>query len=98
MNLQYSDQEGAFIDNTGEIICFATNVYHNSKSHLIVKKEPFIKYLKKNGLNILWTVLGEKQVIGGRTFENEYSGRLEMSGAFYLDNNKFYGKINTKNS
>ena len=73
-------------------------MYHKSKPLLLIKKEPFLKYLEGNGLRIVWTVLGEKLVISGRTFESDSIGRLQISGAFYLDKDKIEGRVNTKNT
>ena len=96
MGLKYSKKEGEFIDNTDKVQCFATNVYHDSKSYLLVKKSSFLKFLKKNNLKIIWTVLGEKQIIGGRSFNADYPGRLEISGTYYFNKEELKGKINTK--
>ncbi len=97
MNLKFSQREGEFIDSSEEVQCFAPDVYHNSKSYLLVRKHSFLKFLKENKLNIVWTVLGEKQIIGGRSFGANYLGRLEISGAYYFENEILVGKINTKN-
>ncbi len=96
MNLQYSHKEGEFLNRDGQLVCFATNVHHNSKSYFLIRKNPFLEFLKENKLNILWTILGEKQVLGGRTFSEGYIGMLEFSGAYYLTENKLGGVINTK--
>lgn len=96
MELIYSQREGEFIDNLNEAQCFATNVYHNSESYLLVKKSSFLKFLNEKNLKIVWTVLGAKEIFGGRSFEAEYHGRLELSGAFYFENNTLTGKLNTK--
>ncbi len=99
MKLVFSKKEGEFIDDTGEIICFDPSVYYDSKSYLLVRKKPFINYLKENNLRILWTVLGEKNIIGGHSNRNKYYERLEISGAYYLnENNEIEGKIKTKNT
>lgn len=98
MNLQYSPKEGEFLSHEGQVVCFATNVHHNSKPYFLIKKKPFLDYLNDNKLNILWTILGEKQVIGGRAFREDYVGRLELNGAYYLAENIIEGKINTKHT
>jgi hypothetical protein len=98
MDLKYSKKEGEFLDNSDKIQCFAPNVYHDSKSYLLVKKSPFLKFLKENNLKIVWTVLGEKQIIGGRSFRTDYLGRIEISGAYYFDKKELKGMINTKNT
>ncbi len=96
MDLKYSQREGEFIDNSEIVQCFAPNVYHDSKSYLLVRKGSFIKFLNENKLKVLWTILGEKQIIGGRSFGTEYHGRLEISGAYYLESEELNGTINTK--
>ncbi|NVK53669.1 MAG: ATP-binding protein [Flavobacteriaceae bacterium] len=98
MDLKYSLREGEFIDNSKIVQCFAPNVYHNSKSYLLVRKNSFLKFLNENNLKVVWTVLGEKQIIGGRSFGTDYLGRLEISGAYYFDGEELKGGINTKNT
>lgn len=95
MNLQYSNKEGEFLDLNNDIICFDTSVYNNSKSYFLIKKEPFLKYLKENNLKIFWTILGKKQIIGGSHRREDYIGQLEFSGAYYFNDNEIKGKINT---
>jgi hypothetical protein len=96
MKLQYSNREGEFVNSSNELICFDTSVHHNSKSHFLIKKKPFLEYLQENKLKIVWTILGEKQIIGGRTFREDYVGMLEFSGAYYFTENVITGTLNTK--
>lgn len=98
MDLKDSQREGEFIDNSEVVQCFAPNVYHDSKSYLLVRKNTFLKFLNENNLNVVWTILGEKQIIGGRSFETDHLGRLEISGAYYFDKEEIKGVINTKNT
>lgn len=98
MDLKYSQREGEFIDNSEVVQCFAPNVYHDSKSYLLVRKCSFLKFLNENKLKIVWTVLGEKQIIGGRSFGDDYLGRLEICGAYYFDNSNLVGRLRTKNT
>jgi hypothetical protein len=96
MQLEYSKKEGEFNNLKGELICFSTNVNNNSKQYFLIKKKPFLDYLQENKLRILWTILGEKQIIGGRTFREDYIGMLEYSGAYFYSEGKLNGKITTK--
>ena len=99
MKLKHSQKEGEFLDISNEVQCFATNVYHDSTSFLLIKKVPFFKFLQDNNLNIVWTVIGEKGIIGGQSLRTDYLGRLEINGAYYFDKNgKIMGNLNTKNT
>jgi hypothetical protein len=96
MQFSYGKREGEFTNGNGEVVCFAPSVYYNSKSYLLIKKEPFLKFLEENKLKIVWTILGQKNIVGGRSNADEYVGRLEVNGAFYLTNNKIEGKLKLK--
>ena len=91
MGLKNSKVEGSYEDKDGNIVCFATEAVNNSRAHLLIKKEPFLRMLNENNLNIVWTLLGEKGVIGGSLISKNHFGRIEFSGAFYLDNGKLNG-------
>lgn len=91
MGLKNSKVEGSYEDKDGNIICFATEAVNNSRAHLLIKKEPFLRMLNENNLNIVWTLLGEKRVIDGSLISENHFGRIEFSGAFYLDNGKLNG-------
>ena len=95
MDLANGEIEGSFKDQNGTIVCFAAEAIHASKAHLLVKKEPFLKMLSENGFEIVWTLLGEKGVIGGSLPSNHNYGRQEFSGAFYFYNNQLKGSHKT---
>ncbi|GAB3167546.1 AVAST type 2 anti-phage system protein Avs2 [Telluribacter humicola] len=96
MRLKYSQNEGEFLNTANEVQCFAPNVYNSSKPSLLIKKKPFLNWLQEHNLKIAWTCLGEKLIIGGSTFGKDYSGRLEISGVYYLDNCAIVGRLNLK--
>ena len=97
MNLKHSNNEGEFLNKNEEIVCFDPSVFNDSKSYLIIKKKPFLEFLRTNDLKIIWTIIGEKQIIGGSWNSNNSHKRLEISGAYYLnDNDEIGGDISTK--
>lgn len=96
MGLRYGDREGEFISDSGELQCFAANVHHDSKSYLLIKRESFSKFLSENNLKIVWTILGEKQIMGGSAFGTDFPGRVEISGSYYFDQDELRGNLNTK--
>ncbi|MGL4926141.1 MAG: AVAST type 2 anti-phage system protein Avs2 [Plesiomonas shigelloides] len=95
MGLRYGNIEGNFIDQNDSIVCFASEAIHDSKPHLLVKKEPFVRMLNENRFKIVWTLLGEKGVIGGSTNSSYHYGRQEFSGTFYFEHNQIKGSHKT---
>ncbi|WOH39404.1 AVAST type 2 anti-phage system protein Avs2 [Thalassotalea fonticola] len=92
MNLVPGDEVGSLIDESGEKICFAAEAVYATKAHLLIKKGAFIKFLEDNKLKVVWTLLGEKGVIGGGISSAKTYSRVEFSGAFHLESGRVIGK------
>ena len=96
MELKPTEKVAEFSGKDNEIFCCSPSVYEDSKPYLLIRKKPFIDFLERHKLKIVWTILGEKNIIGGNT-SDEYLGRLEISGALFLgEDNGVDGKIHTK--
>ena len=70
-----------------------------TSEELLIRKNEFLSYLKKHKLKVVWTIIGEKQIIGGtlsRTKEDEYH-LMELSGSFKIDKDgNIVGNITTE--
>ena len=95
MGLEYSSEEGEFVKNEKRI-CFDPSVNSPSPSCLLVRKEEFLEFLNENDLAIIWTMIGEKQLIGGHSRLEEFPVMLKISGFYYLENNSIKGKFEAK--
>ncbi len=96
LKLRWNGVEGHFFDERGNLIAFDPSVQTTGPGVLVIKKDAILKYLNDNGLSILWTVVGEKYLLGGRLSQEEYLGRLVISGAYTIKKGKLEGKLNTK--
>ncbi len=85
LGLEYSREEGQFVDKKGEMICFDPSATYNSPSCLLVRKLDLLKVLAENDLEIIWTSMGEKTVIGGNFQGNDYVGRMNISDVIYFE-------------
>jgi len=84
--LQYSKIEGQLLNKDGQMICFDPCATQPTHSCLVVRKNDLIQKLEENNLNIFWTVLGEKLIIGGvHPQRDEWIGRLDISGVVHYD-------------
>ena len=92
INLRWNGVEGCFFDAQGNLIAFDPSVTEFGSNACLIKREALLKFLDKNNYDIFWTVLGEKMIING----SPKYGRLELSGAFRLQNGKLVSKINSK--
>ena len=77
-----------------------TSIFEESfPSALLIDKQAIWEFLRKNGYAIVWTLLGEKQLIGLNPSRENFVGRLEVSGCYTLDNKgiiygEYHGRFN----
>ena len=69
----------------GEIVCEDPSVDGKRKSSLLVQKKDFLKALDENGLDVFWTILGEKYI---HQKDDEYVEGQVVSGIAYFDRDK----------
>jgi V8-like Glu-specific endopeptidase len=87
MNLSSSEIPSCWLDNNGILACFDPHVFGEAKSELLVNKQLLEKFLKDKGLKVIWTVLGEKQVLGS----SKEANWIDMSGVYFLEKDSIEG-------
>lgn len=85
LDLKYSKSEGQLLNTKEEMICFDPSATTPTLRCLLVRKSDLLKVLTENDLEIIWTSIGEKQIIGGHFNRNDYVGRLNISDVIYYD-------------
>lgn len=65
-------------------ICEDTVIVNGQNNALFIKKKFLLEFIEENELDVVWTVLGEKQKITGG-FGEDFSGRAEFSYTYYMD-------------
>lgn len=84
MKLRWNGVEGHFFDKQGDLIAFDPSVRSPGPGAFLMRRESLIEFLNANDLQIIWTLLGEKEWISGAMTQRTYKGRLEISGAYRL--------------
>lgn len=82
--LQPGKQEGSYVNENNEIICFDPSVVENGPSCLLYRKDALVALLKKLGYRLVWLIQSEKQIMGDEeledvNFDNRISGLYHMS-------------------
>ena len=97
LKLKFSDKEGEYLDNKGELICFDPSVNNPSTSCLVVRKKELEQFLQSANLVLIWMVNGEKRILDHYSHnEKKYWGRNNLAGFYYLKNGKICGSLNSK--
>lgn len=85
MNLQQKYTDGRFYDKAGDlVVCNPAAFNRQPPSFLLMRKDKLLTFLRKGKCSIFWTLLGEKQTIGGGEMGQPY-GWQEISGAYTFD-------------
>ena len=93
MELRWSGEYFKFRNSNNEVVAF-NPLDELSPANFLISKDKLVNFLTENNLDIIWTVLGERQLIGGN--HNERHGRLELSGVYRLKNGVIDGeKLNS---
>lgn len=87
MKLINSNKDSVVNDTNNNRVCFDPSVDHMCKQYLLIKKKPFVKFLKDNKLKIIWTVYGAKQIIGSKFQTVNSKTDQNIVGVYYLNNN-----------
>jgi len=98
MKLHIGKKEGYMYNEFGTLIAFDPSVLEGGPSSLLIRKDEFIKFLNDNDLDIVFTILGEKNISGSSMLSSQNYGRMEISGAYNINNElEIEGKYNMKN-
>jgi hypothetical protein len=96
MSLFWNGVDGSYYNSEGELIAYDPSIFYNGPSVLLIKKEPFLNFLKSNHFGIFWTLIGEKQMLGDWYSDREPKGRLLINGTYSLKECKIQGKLRTE--
>lgn len=84
MDLKTGLNNGEYVvRGTGDIAFKDPSVAETGPSVLLADEGLFTKSLDDNNLTIVWTIIGEKMLLGGH--RQEFSGRLRINGAYRLE-------------
>ena len=83
MALRWGGGDTEFFDATGQLAAFASDPSGGATS-LLVREDLIAQFLERERLALVWTVLGEKELIGGRG-ARRWTGSLQFTGAYRFD-------------
>ena len=93
MKLRWNGYPGMFVAPDEEVVFQDPSVSEKGPSVLLANEKSFVSFLKEKEYEIFWTVLAEKNLIGGGHSAEAWKGRLEINGAYRIDSGKLVGKI-----
>ena len=95
MQLHWNGAEGRYFNQEGQLLAMDPSVDDVGPGALLINKYRLLECLHQAGYDMFWTVLGEKDVVGGRDYPDEWKGRLIINGAFRFQDGKICGTTHT---
>ncbi len=92
LRLFYGNNESYMYSDNGELICFDNSEGNSGYPCLFFKKSVLKEFLEKHNFKMIWTVLGEKNIIGGHGRDN-YGRWPIVSGIYSMINDEISGNI-----
>jgi len=86
MKLQYAPIDGDLKNANGKII-----VVNSNPRSVLMRKKDLVQFLEENGLDIIWTLLGEKMSFDSNDREESYFS--VPCGVYFLENENLQGKL-----
>src|SRR5262249_16056891 len=91
MRLQWNGREGHYFDQNGILVAFDPAVTREGRNTLLVNKNVFLSFLEHKRCHLVWTLLGGKQIIHGRS--QRWAGELQISGTYRFRNRRIEGGV-----
>lgn len=77
MKLQYGKEDGSFVNPEGETVAL-----NPDNRGIIMRKDYLTKFLDNNNLDLVWTILGEKNALRG-SFSNQGNEYFKVINGVY---------------
>lgn len=91
MNMEYREDDSVLYNNDGKAVCFDSQELLNEDIGFFIDKNEFLRFLSRNGYSVFWTVLGDKQIIGNRGYNDDNISSISISGIYHFEDGVFKG-------
>jgi hypothetical protein len=86
MDVRSASTEGQYKNSSGNIIFLDPHVKEKGPRALLTSQSHYTEFLDDQEYAVVWTILGEKQTLGGGLGRDaNWPGRFEYSGVYYLN-------------
>ena len=96
MGLEWNGRAGHFHDSKGRLVTFDPSVENAGPRALLLIRADLLHFLEQQHCDLLWTVTGAKQMLGGGPARGRWKGELQISGSYRLKGNDLEGSLRTK--
>ena len=84
LGLRWTGHDFLYADGNGKLAAWDPSAIENGPPALLVDFQQLSELLKSEGMTLVWTILGEKNIHVPTFRERDYKGRLEVFGVAIL--------------
>ena len=95
MKLQWTGYGADFTARDGEIVVMDPSAHESGPTALLIRQDRLQSFLDASESALIWTIIGEKMFVRGRTF-GDWGGSRRFSGAFRHDAQGLEGEMSTR--
>jgi len=93
LELQWNGIEGNYFDKSGRLVVLDPSTTQSGPSVLLIERNALLHFLQQNDYAIIWTLLAEKDEIGASVHQDNWNGRMEISGAYRIQDGMLKGTM-----
>lgn len=92
MDLSWRGVDGCYFNAAGDLVAQDPSTRTPGPQAFLMDKERLSAFLEREGYRLVWTLLGEKDIKGGRGRDENWPGRLELSGFMRMKDGRIEGE------
>ncbi len=91
MQLSWRGVDGCFFNAAGDLVTQDPSIRNPGPRAFLMDKECMSAFLETKGYRLVWTLLGEKDIRGGWQRDENWPGRMELSGCMRIKEGRLDG-------
>jgi hypothetical protein len=96
MGLRWNGIEGHFFDSKGDLVAYDPATSLQGTHALLIRKDRFLRFLKTAGYEVIWFLLGGKQILARDFGSGNWPGELQISGVYRVKAETIAGGLRPK--
>ena len=92
MGLKWTGMRADFVDRQGKLMAYDPTAHEKGPTALLLREDMLRQYLSEEELALVWTILGEKHVLG-KDHHRIFHGSHRISGAYVYESGQLEGSL-----
>jgi hypothetical protein len=96
IGLSWEGREGEFVDAHRRVVAMDPSTRQQGPSALLIRQTDLLEALRREKCELIWVILGEKNLLEESRRKEDWPGRLTISGAYRMGEGELIGRLRPK--